>query len=226
MLPDASTLLHWVSLYGYPCLGAVLLLGAAGLPIPIELVLLALGGLSATRGGPDFLILVGMGVAATVAGDLLDYGFGRLMCMRGIARLPCRRVWGRWRNAPTSGSASRGEQVVRRLAEWGGSGVMIFLSRCVLTPLETPLSVVAGATRMPFTRFLVWDALGEAVYVTGYLALGFTGAAALATSGPLLIAVGGAIVLATLGPLVVVRLVVARTRDERPEVREVLPRAA
>lgn len=211
MLPDASTLLHWVGLYGYPCLGALLLLAAAGVPIPIELVLLALGGLSATQGGPGFLALVALGVGATVAGDALDYGIGRLLREQRFARLPGRRIWGRWqRLLDGAGSASDKEEGLRRVAGWGGSGVMIFLSRCVLTPLEAPLSLLAGATRMPLARFLVWDALGEAVYVLGYLALGYTGAASLATSGPLLIVVGAAIVLLTLGPLVAVHFVVRK----------------
>lgn len=226
MLPATSTLLHWVGVYGYPVLGTILLLAAAGMPLPIELVLLALGGLSATHGGPGFLALSVLGVAATVAGDTLDYGIGRLLREQGGARLSRRRTRRRWRqHAPDHSSLLERVERLRPLAGWGGGGMMIFLSRCVLTPLETPLSILAGATRMPLARFLIWDALGEAVYVLGYLALGYSGAASLATSGPLLIIVGGAMLLATLGPLVAVRLI-TRTPVQRPDVKRTMLPAA
>ena len=214
MLPEASTLLHWVSIYGYPFLGALLALAAAGIPIPIELVLLALGALSAAHNGPDFLTLTALGVAATVAGDALDYAVGRLLRKHGSAHLTGSRIAGRWRwLASAAGILERADEAWG-LANWSGSGVMIFLSRCVLTPLEAPLSLLAGARRMPLARFLIWDALGEAVYVVGYLALGYTGAASLATSGPLTFLIGGVIVLATLGPLVAIRFV-RRTQKQQ-----------
>lgn len=225
MLPDTGTLLHWVSVYGYPCLGATLLLAAAGLPIPIELVLLALGGLSATHGGPDFLALCALGIVATVAGDALDYGIGRLLREQGLERLPEGRFWRRWRRMLDDASAMKQGEGVWGLAVWSGSGVMIFLSRCVLTPLEAPLSLLAGARRMPLARFLAWDTLGEAVYVAGCLTLGYTGAASLATSGPLLVVAGGALVLATLGPLVAVRLIArGRRQKQAPDTRAVKTR--
>ena len=227
MLPATSTLLHWVGVYGYPVLGTILLLAAAGMPLPIELVLLALGGLSATHGGPGFLALSMLGVAATVAGDTLDYGIGRLLREQGATRLSGRRTRRRWwrQHAPDQSGLLERVERLRSLAGWGGGGIMIFLSRCVLTPLETPLSILAGATRMPLARFLIWDVLGEAVYVLGYLALGYSGAASLATSGPLLIIVGGAILLVTLGPLVAVRLI-TRTPVRSPDgKRTMLPAA-
>src|SRR5215469_5288104 len=98
MLAEISTLLHWVSVYGYPVLGALLLLAAAGVPIPIELVLLAFGGMSAAHGGPDFLGLAALGIVATVAGDALDYGIGRLVREQGITRLSGGRILGQRTN--------------------------------------------------------------------------------------------------------------------------------
>jgi membrane protein DedA with SNARE-associated domain len=49
---------------------------------------------------------------------------------------------------------------------------MIFLTRFALTPLATPVSLVAGASRLQLSTFLLWDVLGEGIFVVGNLALG------------------------------------------------------
>lgn len=211
MLPATGTLLRWVSEYGYPFLGGLLLLAAAGAPIPIEMVLVALGALSASHGGPSFVALVAVGIGATVAGDALDYAAGRLFGRPVIERW----VRGLWSvhdmGAGQQQDAGPWQAWVQRLVAWSGSGPMIVLSRCLLTPLEMPISLLAGASRRSFRSFLVWDLLGEALYVLGYLALGHAGGT-LTSSGPLLLAFGLLATLLSASPLLLVHWLAGRQR--------------
>lgn len=203
MLPATGTLLQWVNEYGYPVLGGLLLAAAAGIPIPTEIVLVALGALSATSGGPSFLALAVIGIAATVAGDALDYAAGRLFGHAVSERLMRGKRLAQHGGTMADDSTQR-LAWVQRLATYSGSGMMIVLSRCVLTPLEMPISLLAGAARRPFLMFLLWDGLGEALYVLGYLMLGHAGGT-LASSGALLLAFGAFGLLLGGAPLLLTR---------------------
>lgn len=52
------------------------------------------------------------------------------------------------------------------------ASLLIFITRCLLTPLAGPVSLLAGAARIAVPRYLVWELAGTALYFCGYLALG------------------------------------------------------
>jgi membrane protein DedA with SNARE-associated domain len=52
------------------------------------------------------------------------------------------------------------------------ASMLIFITRCLLTPLAGPVSLLAGAARIAVPRYLVWELAGTALYFCGYLALG------------------------------------------------------
>jgi membrane protein DedA with SNARE-associated domain len=52
------------------------------------------------------------------------------------------------------------------------AGLLIFSTRCLLTPLAGPVSLLSGAARIGMPRYLVWEFAGTALYFCGYLALG------------------------------------------------------
>ena len=54
---------------------------------------------------------------------------------------------------------------------WGGPG--IFLSRWLVTSLGPWINVTSGISEYPWHRFLLWDVLGEVLWVVLYLALGY-----------------------------------------------------
>lgn len=161
-LPDAAELLRAVGEWGTPALSALLLLSAAGVPLPVEYAVVAIGALSAQEGGPNALGLLMVGTAAAVAGDALDYALGRL----GMARL-----WG-WlaRRRRRVGEDVKPPRVPAGLLQRRGMAVL--LTRFVFAPASTPMSIFAGASGYAFLAFLLWDAGGEAIYVGGNLALG------------------------------------------------------
>jgi membrane protein DedA with SNARE-associated domain len=132
--------------YGYWIVFTAILLDNAGLPIPGELLLLAFGVL-AKDGHLD--LLVGLAVAATaaLAGDNIGYWLGRVAGTRIFARA------GRTpRFTPGRGSVVFGRFVIG--------------ARVLLAP-------AAGLTRMPFARFLAFDALGCLVWASVFILIGY-----------------------------------------------------
>lgn len=49
----------------------------------------------------------------------------------------------------------------------------IFLSWWLVTGLGPSINLTSGVAAYPWAKFLLWDILGEAVWVSGYVTLGF-----------------------------------------------------
>jgi membrane-associated protein len=195
-MPDATSTLHLVATYGYPALIALAFLAALGIgaPIPLRLLLLALGALSASPGGPNVLLLALCSILGAAAGHSGDYWAGRL----GGAALGRRlaRLIGR-----------RGQTALERHAALvrGGSESAVLLSRILLTPIASPISLLAGAADMRFPTFLALELLGDAVYIPGNLALGRIFGAGLLEHGGEVPAFWIVVALATVLPFLLMR---------------------
>lgn len=147
--------LGWIAAYGAPMLAAILLLSAAGVPLPATLLVIASGAF-VRQELLDLYFTPVLGLVGTVAGDLALYGLGRL------ASPWIERRFGRteaWRQA-------------RELFERRG-GWAVFLTRWLLTALAFPVTLVAGSSRYRFRRFLVLDLAGEATWLGLYGGLGY-----------------------------------------------------
>jgi len=156
----AAALLAWLIDYSYPVVGLTVLVSALGAPLPSTVVVLAAGGIAAD-GDPDPMLLVLVIVLAAVAGDLASYG---------IARSGGSRVLARW--GPSVGlTPERVGRVEGRLDRWGG--LLVVVTRCLLTGLALPTNLVAGAGGYPWPRFLLYALVGEAIWASGLMALGW-----------------------------------------------------
>jgi membrane protein DedA with SNARE-associated domain len=133
--------------YGYWIVFTAILLDNAGLPIPGELLLLTFGVL-AKAGHLDPLMGLAVAATAAMAGDSVGYWVGRLGGSRVLARFGRRSP----RFVPGHASVVFGRFVV---------GV-----RVLMAPL-------AGVTRMPFPRFLAFDALGCLVWAGAFILIGY-----------------------------------------------------
>jgi membrane protein DedA with SNARE-associated domain len=171
--------------YGYWIVFTAILLDNAGLPIPGELLLLTFG-VVAKDGHLDPLL--GLAVAATAAlvGDNIGYWFGRLAGTRVLARA------GRMpRFKPGNASVVFGRFVVG--------------ARVLLAP-------VAGVTRMPFGRFLLFDSVGCLVWAGAFILIGYTSGVRLETiqHGFRMISVLAQVALVVGGGWIAYRLVARR----------------
>lgn len=150
-----ALVLGWIAAYGAPMVGGVLLLGAAGLPLPSTLIVIATGAF-VRQNLLDLYSTPVLGYLGTVAGDLVLYGVGR------FASGWIERRFGRtgaWLNA-------------RRLFEQRG-GLAVFLTRWLITAAAFPVTLVAGSSRYHFAKFALFVVGGELIWVALYGGLGY-----------------------------------------------------
>ena len=156
---------------GYPLLFAFVAAESAGALVPGETSLIVAAAL-AGQGTLSLPLVIAVAAGAAIVGDNVGYVIGR----RGLRRLVDRP--GRWA-AGRRQLVERGEEFFAR----HGSPT-VFFGRW-LPGLRVVTSWLAGADRMPWRRFLVWNALGgitwaatigALAYVVGRSAAGSLGA--------------------------------------------------
>jgi membrane-associated protein len=167
-------LLQVITTYGYVGFAGLVFIAALGVPLPLILLLLAVGAWSGVAGGPSLPALMVIATSAAVAGDCTDYAVGRM----GATLLRKRLLWlqRRLRARAPAGALD---------VLWRRQGIAVFVTRCALTVLSVPVSLLAGASRMRFARFLAWEAAGKGLFVVVWLTLGHLFAGSLMTLGPL-----------------------------------------
>ena len=151
-------LLTAFSQYGLPLLFAVIMIAAAGIPLPITLMLVAAGSFVAL-GQMKFWQVIVVASTAAVLGDQIGYALGRWGGHQVAARVNRKKAW--------AAQMQRAEKFARR---WGGAG--IFFSRWLVTPLGPWINLSSGMAAYPWARFLCWDIVGEVLWVILYVALG------------------------------------------------------
>jgi membrane protein DedA with SNARE-associated domain len=146
--------------YGYPALGLILLLGAIGLPLPDGVATIVAGSL-ASQGRIDWLPAAVIVVAASVVGDAVGYGLGRLLSQELLDR------HGRWFGY-TSARYARAQSLFDR---WGL--IAVFVTRTFMSYLSSIASLLAGISRYRLSKFLAMTFFGRLVWTAGYLGLGY-----------------------------------------------------
>jgi membrane protein DedA with SNARE-associated domain len=147
--------------YGYWTVAAALLLENAGIPVPGETVLVAASVFATSHETLRLPMIILVGTVAASLGDNLGYALGRWGGRRLLTRYS--RVF-----RVSAASLARGERLFARL----GSAAVYF-ARFVfgLRVLAGPL---AGVLVMPWPRFLLFNVLGAASWVTVVATLGYT----------------------------------------------------
>jgi membrane-associated protein len=154
-------LLAALLVYGYPALFLTLLLGAAtGLPLPTGLSATLAGSLAA-QGHMSWLAAAAIAVCASVVGDALGYGLGRVLSERVLERR------GRWLGYSPARRA-RAERLFERFG-----AVTVLLSRTLVSHLSSVINLLAGISRYRLGAFLALAALGRILWTTAYLGLGY-----------------------------------------------------
>ena len=173
--------------YGYTAIFVIIMLESIGLPLPGESLMIAAALYAASTHHLNIFILVPLAAAAAIVGDQIGYFIGRWIGYGMLSR------WGR-KLGLTEQRLDLGRFLFRKYG-----GALVFFGRFVAF-LRTFAALLAGANRMPWHSFLLWNSLGgiswTALYGFGAYALGD---AAKRISGPLgfgLAIVGGAALLA------------------------------
>ena len=188
MTLTAELLMGLFVAYGYWIVFTAILLDNAGLPIPGELLLVALG-VVAKNGHLDPLLGLAIAATAALVGDNIGYWIGRLAGERFIAR---------------TGRAPRFKPGHASVV----FGRFVIGARVLLAP-------VAGLTRMPFPRFLACDAVGCLVWAGAFILIGYSSGVSLEVMQQNLQVVNVAVQLviaAALSTWLITRLVAVRRR--------------
>ena len=117
-----------------------------------------LGGVLASRGHLSLATLAAVVVVAAVTGPIVGYEIGRRMGDRLFAARAMRRL---------PGGPHRARQALR---DRGGLAVM--LGRFVAF-VRAVMPAAAGAVRVPYRTFLIYNVLGGLVWGVGYCLLGY-----------------------------------------------------
>ncbi len=198
-LQSLNSLFH---AYGYATIFTGILLESIGLPLPGESLMIAAAIYAATTHQLNIFLLVPAAAAGAIFGDQIGYFIGRWIGYRVLSR------WGK-----KLGLTDERLQLGRFLFRKYGGGV-VFLGRFVAI-LRTFAALLAGANRMPWHTFLLWNALGgigwTCLYGFGAYVLGD---AAARVSGPVGIA------LAIVGAAALLAAVIFVKRNERRLIEE------
>ena len=152
-------ILSWLSLYGVAALFGILMIASAGVPFPVTLLLVAAGSFT-NQGEMTLWHVLLSGSCGAIAGDQLGFGLAR---WRG-------RTLIKWLT-DRIGGAEKIEKAESFTQKWGGAG--IFFSRWLFTPLGPWINITSGIAGYSWPRFLLWDVLGEILWVVLYVLLGY-----------------------------------------------------
>ena len=146
--------------YGYPALGLTLLLGAIGLPLP-DGVATTIAGSLASQGRINWFWAATIAVTASLLGDAVGYGLGRLLSGKFLER------HGYWLGL-TAARRLRAQSLFNR---WGL--LTVFITRTFMSYLSSIASVLAGVSHYRLPKFLATALVGRLVWTAGYFGLGY-----------------------------------------------------
>jgi membrane-associated protein len=141
--------------YGAPILGLIVFIGALGVPFPGTLIVVAVGAFC-RQGLLSWPVTGLIAYICVVLGDSLSYSMGYYARESILRRFSASPQWNR---------------AEKSFQNWGG--MSIFLTRFLITGIAVPVNLLAGTGRFPFKRFLMYDLVGEAIWVFGYGGLGY-----------------------------------------------------
>jgi membrane-associated protein len=148
-------LLTQVINYGAPVFGALLFLGALGVPIGASVLVIAAGAFS-QQGIFNWPLMAILGLIGAVLGDAISYSIG--FYAKGWIEDRFGRL-AAWKIAKESFEVR--------------AGLAIYLTRFLITALAVPTNLIAGGSGIQFRRFIIYDSLGELTWIVLYGGLGY-----------------------------------------------------
>jgi membrane protein DedA with SNARE-associated domain len=152
MLAAILNVEHWVQVAGYPLLFLIVMGESSGVPVPGETALIT-ASILASRGKLQIELVIVLAAAAAIIGDNIGYVIGR-KGGRWLLERPGRFYRHRRQVLET------GEPFFERHGPKA-----VFFGRFILG-LRVWASWLAGATRMEWRSFVLWNALGGICWAT------------------------------------------------------------
>jgi len=144
---------HMIGSYGYFAVGGIVGLESLGVPLPGETTLIAAATFAGATHRLDIGLVILAAAVGAVAGDSAGFWLGRGVGWRLLHRYGPRI-------GLTEPRLKLGQYLFLR-----HGGKVVFFGRFVAA-LRTFVALFAGANRMPWRRFLVFNALGGVVWAS------------------------------------------------------------
>lgn len=141
--------------YGAPILGLIVFIGALGVPFPGTFLVIAVGAFC-RQGLLSWSVTGLVAFICVVLGDCLSYSMGYYAREPVLHRFSASTQW---------------TQAENSFQRWGGMSV--FLTRFLVTGIAVPVNLIAGTGSFPFRQFLLYDVIGEVIWIFGYGGLGY-----------------------------------------------------
>lgn len=151
----SADLPHLLHLYGYAIVAVVVAVEGMGLPLPGETTLVAAAIYAGSTGRLDIGFVILAAFLGAVVGDNTGFWIGRLVGLRLALR------YGRYIHL-TERRLKLGQYLF-----WRHGGKVVFFARFVVL-LRAVGAFLAGMNRMPWRRFLMFNACGCAAWATFY----------------------------------------------------------
>lgn len=155
-----ETLLSYLLVYQYTLLFFAVFFASFGFPIPASALIMAVGAF--TVDGyfelfPSFSVVL----AGVVSGDIIGYILARQFGKEFFVALRMGRIF-------------QSEQFIAFEPFFQKNASMsIFLSRFLITVMGPAVNILSGIARIPLSRFITADVLGEILYVCLYGGIGY-----------------------------------------------------
>jgi membrane protein DedA with SNARE-associated domain len=160
MLPGVfASLAPLLNSYGYLAVGGLLLAENAGVPLPGETILIA-AAVYAGAGQLNIVLVALIALVACIVGDNAGYALGRFGGRRVVLR------YGRY----VLLTEARLEAAERFFDRHGSK--IVTVARFI-AGLRQANGVLAGMTGMPWLRFVLFNALGAALWVGTWCTVGY-----------------------------------------------------
>lgn len=179
----SETVFTLITAYSVYVIFASAFLSCLMLPLPTSLMMLA-GGAFVASGDLVLWQVIAAAYGGAFFGDQTGYLIGRYggaPLLEKVARSPARAA-----------ALTRARAMVDR---YGGLGV--FFSTWLTAPLGPWVNLIAGATGLSWRRFAIWDLLGETIWVSLYVSLGFVFSSQIGTLAAIISNVIGLIAAVT-----------------------------
>jgi membrane protein DedA with SNARE-associated domain len=146
---------HLLHSYGYWAVAAIIAVESMGLPLPGEATLIAAAIIAGTSHELDIAVVIIAAVMGAILGDNIGFWLGRELGYRLVLR------YGRYIGLDLS-RIKLGQYLFLR-----HGGAIVFLGRFV-SLLRALAAFIAGANRMPWPRFLAFNAAGAVLWSVLY----------------------------------------------------------
>jgi membrane protein DedA with SNARE-associated domain len=148
-----------LSRYGYLAVAAIIFLEDFGVPVPGETILIA-AAVYAGAGKLNVAVLAVVAFLAAVVGDNVGFAIGHFGGRALVLR------WGRYVFL-TEQRLAKAEEAFQRHGGW-----IVTIARFIEV-LRQANGIVAGIAGMHWAKFLAFNALGAALWVGGWVSIGY-----------------------------------------------------